>query len=93
MKRGFETFGRYRENPIGSEGRSAERRKSGRDPGLTPSELHRKAQLMRQFMRNPEGPGGVSDAFREAPCWCECGRLRVAPGQPCARCQAREVAA
>ncbi len=69
MKRGYEFGGKHSSDPIGSEhsrGKSTFRRKSGRDTdGLTPSELHQKAELMRQFMTNPEGPGGRSQAYCE----------------------------
>lgn len=68
-------------DPIGSEkprGKSAYQRKSGRDPGLTPTEQHQKNVLMRQFMRNPEGTQNTS-AYKEAECWCDapgCHRLK-----------------
>lgn len=66
-------------DPIGAEkprGKSRFQRKSGRDPGFTPTELHHKNQLMRQFMKNPEGPGGASEAYRSASCWDENGKLK-----------------
>ncbi len=66
-------------DPIGSEaprGKARFQRKSGRDPGMTPTELHQKAGLMRQFMKNPEGPGGRSDAYVNASCWDENGKLK-----------------
>lgn len=51
-------------DPIGSEReKSSSRRKAGRDPGLTPTERHRKAALMRQFMAL-DGPKGTSEQFR-----------------------------
>lgn len=65
MSDGFELGGRYRENPVGSEGRSASQRKSGRDPGWTPSEVRLKSQLMKQFQRRGKGAGdGNTAAFR-----------------------------
>lgn len=90
MKRGFEFGGRYANDPIGSDkprGKSNYRRKSGRDPGLTPTEQHQKNELMRQFMKNPEGGGiGNTDAYRSAECWCECGRLKLSELGKCAQC-------
>jgi hypothetical protein len=60
--------GRIDGDPLGSErprGKNCEQRKSGRDgPSWTPTERRIKDQLMRQFMRTGEGPGGVSDLFR-----------------------------
>jgi hypothetical protein len=51
-------------DPVHSErGKSTEQRKSSRDPGLTPTEVHRKAQLMRQFLQL-DGPKGSSEQFR-----------------------------
>lgn len=97
MRRGFEMGGKYAHDPIGSEharGKDAFRRKSGRDLGFTPSELHQKAELMRQFMKNPEGPGGNSMAYQESPVWCrECnGRRMVAPAlDTCERCSWKGV--
>lgn len=65
-------------DPVGSEaprGKSRFQRKSGRDPGFTPTEHHQKAQLMRQFMRNPEGSPNT-EAYRNASCWDENGKLK-----------------
>lgn len=77
MTTGFEAGGRYSANPIGSEHKSTEQRKASRDPGLTPTELHRKSNLMRQFMKNPEGGGvGNSEAYRNGSCWDASGRLK-----------------
>lgn len=42
--------------------RSATIRKEGRDPGLTPTEKHRKDQLMRQFVRG-DGAKGTSPEY------------------------------
>jgi len=60
---------RHPEDPVGAElprGKSAYQRKSGRDPGLTPTERHQKAQLMRQFLSRAKGAGtGNSAEFRE----------------------------
>lgn len=68
--RGYEIGGRYKDDPIGSEGprgKSRGQRKSGRDgPNWTPTEQREKNQLMRQFMRFGSGAGaGVSAAYRE----------------------------
>jgi len=79
-----------REDPIGSEaprGKDRSQRKHRNDgPSWTGSEQALKNRLMNQFRRTGEGPGAPSRAYREAECWCECGRLR-ADGQPtCTRC-------
>lgn len=87
-KRGFEMGGRFHQDPIGSEkarGKSAHRRKSGRDPGLTPTENARKAKFLKQFTKLE---GSVnSEAYRNAECWCDCpfGGLRGENGK-CSRC-------
>lgn len=65
-------------DPIGSEaprGKARFQRKSGRDPGFTPTEQHHKNQLMKQFMKNPEGTTN-SEAYRAASCWDENGKLK-----------------
>ncbi len=83
--KGFELGGKYANDPIGSEkprGKDTYRRKSARDPGLTPTEQRQKNELMRQFMTNPEGGGiGNSKAYRESAVWCQrCnGRRMNAP--------------
>lgn len=61
-------FKRHPEDPHGSErprGKDRSQRKSGRDPGLTPTEKVIKARLMNQFRRTGEGPGGNSEAYRQ----------------------------
>lgn len=66
MKRGYELGGKHAHDPIGSDqGRGGEsyQRKSGRDPGFTPTEQRQKAQLMKQFCKL-EGPAGNSEAYR-----------------------------
>lgn len=66
-RKGYDVGGRYSQDPIGSEkprGKATGRRLHRNDPGWTPTELHRKNELMRQFMRNPEGPGGNTNAFK-----------------------------
>jgi len=64
--------GRIDGDPLGSErGRSVSQRKSGRDPGFTPTEQRKKNELMKQFQRNSEGGGvGNSAAYRASPLWC-----------------------
>lgn len=87
------THKRHPEDPYGSEvprGKASYRRKSGRDPGLTPTEQHHKNKLMRQFMRNPEGTVNPI-AYTQSAVWCECGRglnRRAVDGStvPCKRC-------
>jgi hypothetical protein len=86
-------YRRHPEDPIGSEtprGKASFRRKSGRETGLTPSEQHHKNQLMRQFMRNPEGTVNPV-AYTSSAVWCCCGRglnRRGIDGStvPCRRC-------
>lgn len=79
-------------DPLGSEReKSTAQRKSGRDPGLTPTEQHRKAQLMRQFLRL-DGPKGSTEEYRNSPVWCACGRGMNRRGKrgdtlPCAKCR------
>ena len=69
MASGYEYGGRYSQDPIGSQksrGKSRSQRKHRNDgPSWTPTEQHRRNELMRQFMRNPEGSGGASATFRE----------------------------
>jgi hypothetical protein len=54
-------------DPIGAEkprGKAASRRKGRYDGGFTPSETRLKNQLMRQFLKHADGPGGNSEAYR-----------------------------
>jgi hypothetical protein len=55
-------------DPAGSEkprGKNREQRKSGRDGTTwTPTEQHIRNGLMKQFMKNPEGPGGNSETYK-----------------------------
>jgi hypothetical protein len=54
-------------DPIGSDaprGKSCEKRMGRYDGGFTPSEQRLKNQLMRQFTRLGEGPGGNSAEYR-----------------------------
>lgn len=65
MKRGYDVGGRYSQDPIGSDaprGKDTSRRKHRNDPGFTPTELHQKAQLMRQFCKG-DGEKGASAAY------------------------------
>lgn len=68
-------------DPQGSEkarGKDRSERRGRFDPGLTPTEQHIKNNLMRQFMRNPEGEP-PSEAYKNAPCWCRgCDGKRLA---------------
>ena len=75
-------------DPIGSEapkGKSNAGRKGRYDGSYTGTEQRKKDHLMRQFMRTGEGPGAPSEAYRNASCWCACGRLK-AEGDLCAKC-------
>lgn len=80
--------------PDGPRGKDRSERKGRYDGGWTGSERRIRDQLMRQFMKTGEGPGGNGDAYRNAPCWCACGRLK-ADGDDvfCARCRVIETAA
>ncbi len=67
--------GKWRENPVHadeSRGKNRERRKHREDgPTLTPTEAHIKGQLMRQFMKNPEGTSlADTNAYKSSPAWC-----------------------
>lgn len=64
-------------DPVGAEarrGKDTSRRKSGRDPGWTPTEERRRNELMRQFLKL-DGPKGSTKAYRESKVWCWCGRM------------------
>jgi hypothetical protein len=91
MKRGYGVGDKFSQDPVGSDesrGKNRERRKHKLDgPTLTPTEQHIRDGLMRQFMRNPEGePNG--EAYKNASCWCECGRGLKAESGFCSRCEA-----
>ena len=90
--KGFEVGGKYREDPVGSwesRGKETSRRKHSRDMGFTPSEVRLKNQLMRQFMKHGDGPGGNSQAWRESELWCRAchNYMRVQGSNLCTRCQ------
>ena len=87
MTSGHEREGRFSENPIGSDaprGKARSQRKASRDGNtFTPTEQHRKNELMRQFMRTGEGSGGRSAEYVNSPVWCgSCGRRM----NPCPNC-------
>ncbi len=76
-------------DPIGSEkprGKSNAARKGRYDGSYTATEQRQKDVLMRQFMKSPEG-SPPSEAYRNAPCWCACGRLKESIEGECARCR------
>lgn len=59
-------------DPVGSEkprGKDCSEQRGRYDPGWTGTERRLKDQLMRQFMRNPEGEP-PSEAYKNASCWC-----------------------
>lgn len=90
LPKGLEVGGKYREDPMGStkpRGKSSYRQKHARDLGLTPTEHAQKQKLMKQFCKL-EGPGGNSEAYVNADCWCRaCGNhLRVDNSETCDRC-------
>lgn len=65
MKKGYGPGEKYSADPIGSElpkGKSCAQRRSSRDSGLTPTEAHRKNELMRQFLQR-DGSQGNSRAY------------------------------
>lgn len=76
-------------DPINSGGKSNSKRMGRYDGSYTPTEQRKKDSLMRQFCRD-EGPP-PSQAYLNAPCWCECGRLKSV-GDMCERCAWREIA-
>jgi hypothetical protein len=92
MKRGYELGGKFANDPVGSDvgrGKNRELRKSSRDGNsLTPTEQHKKNELMRQFMRTGEGGGGGNkEAYVNSPVWCDCGRRMKLEGRDvCVRC-------
>lgn len=81
MKSGYEIGGRHSQDPIGSEGKSLSQRKHRNDgPSWTPSERYERNKLMKQFC-HLEGVNGNTQAYREASCWCDCGRHLKADGR------------
>lgn len=90
MKRGFELGGRFRENPIGSEGKSVSQRKAARDGKTwTPTESRLRDKLMRQFVKGTlDGTKGNSAAYTGSPLWCRgCdGRRMAVEGGLCGDC-------
>ncbi len=64
-----EAGGKFREDPINSNvprGKNREQRKHRNDgPSWTPTEQHIKNNLMQQFRRTGEGPGGNTQAFKD----------------------------
>ena len=81
-------------NPVGSDaprGKDRSQRKHREDGKTwTGTEQRIKNGLMRQFMKTGEGPGGNSEAYREAECWCACGRLKTTGMGECKRCRHAE---
>lgn len=67
-------------------GKSNAARKGRYDGGYTGTEQRTKDRLMQQFRRTGEGPGAPSEAYRNASCWCACGRLITRNGM-CQRCE------
>ena len=83
-------------DPVGSEkpnGKSNEARKGRYDGSYSGTEQRKKEKLMNQFRRTGEGPGAQSEAYRNAPCWCACGRLKYEGRAECLRCLERMVEA
>lgn len=77
-------------DPLGAEvrrGKDTSKRMGRYDGSYTPSEQRLKNQLMKQFTRYGEGVGGNTAAYREAECWCACGRLKSVSNL-CAKCAA-----
>ena len=76
-------------DPVGSDkpkGKSNAKRMGRYDGSLTGTEQRTKDKLMQQFRRTAEGPGAPSEAYRNASCWCACGRLRSDGASKCWRC-------
>lgn len=63
---------------------SFEKRMGRYDGSYTPTEKRIKDELMKQFC-HLEG-STESAAYRNAECWCACGRLRAENSDKCARC-------
>jgi hypothetical protein len=70
--------GRQNGDPLGSEnprGKDSSEQRGRNDPGWTGTERTIRDGLMRQFLRL-DGPKGVSDEYRNSPCWGPDGRLK-----------------
>ncbi len=87
VKSGWGVNERYAADPIGSNeprGKDTSQRKHRNDGGWTPTEERQREQMLRQFMRNPEGTANRDEsAYKTASCWCSgCDgrRLAVASG-------------
>lgn len=83
---------RHADNPINSHlprGKDTSERRHRNDPGWTGTEERMRNQLLRQFMRSPEGSAHSDvEAYKGASCWCSyCGgrRLVVEAGR-CENC-------
>lgn len=82
-------------DPIGTDGprgKSRSARKGRYDGSYTGTEQRTKNRLMNQFRRTGEGPGGNSEAYRNAACWCACGRLVTRNGL-CQKCEDEKLLA
>ena len=95
--KGYGVGDRFSQDPIGSHeprGKDTSQRKHRNDPGWTPTEEHQRNQLLRQFMKNPEGSAHQDvGAYKAASCWCECGRGLKNESGSCAKCSAAEATA
>ena len=92
-KKGYGYGSKYANDPIGSDaprGKNRELRKHAMDGNtMTPTESHIKNNLMRQFMRNPEGTAqSNTEAYKNSPAWCpRCERrLRADDSEHCGPC-------
>lgn len=71
---------------IEKRGKSNAARKGRYDGSYTGTEQRLKNRLMQQFRKTGEGPGGNSEAYRNASCWCACGKLKADGYDECQRC-------
>ena len=69
MKRGWGVNERHAADPINSHkprGKARNQRKAAKDgPSWTGTELKKREAFLRQFMRNKEGAGGNTQAFKD----------------------------
>jgi len=95
--RDYEIGGKHSSDPINSHvprGKDTSKRKHRNDPGWTPTEEKIRNQLMRQFMKNPEGSAHAdTDAYKNSPVWCVgCnGRRMAVMGGLCEACWPKDL--
>lgn len=69
MKKGYGINERHAADPINSHrprGKARSQRKAAKDgPSWTGTELKRRAEFLKQFCKNKEGPGGNTSAYKD----------------------------